>query len=246
MVVELEYGELPKPAGVVIADGLGVAERLQQGVRLQDLPDSLILRPTRHARQVGHHDFGGLRLPGPAFAAHENGLVDGARPHVTICFSRGRIADHETNGNQRKPKYIMRSNRTTTVCRVCCVCRLQYTARYGHDWLVLLLLWRLAHPSYRPTAQTPLGHVKISQATNQWYGAVQTIRPVCAGDTALMFVSVLPLIGPSLSSSTPHARPAHHALQDTAGQTTPTPALLPLGHIHKWMTGASGEASSDG
>lgn len=98
--VEEDLQILAEAAGVVIADGFGVPEGFQYGVRLQDQPLGPLLRHlAADRRQVPQDQLGALRLSSPRFPAGEERrigtvftLLNGS-PHLMMqhWFCRWRI-----------------------------------------------------------------------------------------------------------------------------------------------------------
>ena len=86
---------LAEATRVVVADRLGIAERLQDGIRLQDL----LLDPVVLAAYGGEEledEFGALRFAGARLAGDYDALVVLVAQHVVV----GVVADGEDVGRQ--------------------------------------------------------------------------------------------------------------------------------------------------
>jgi hypothetical protein len=75
--VELDFHVLAEARGVVVSDGLGVAESLQDGVGLEKFHFDLLcpLTAARNARDVRHKNLGRLRFAGTGLAGHNHALI---------------------------------------------------------------------------------------------------------------------------------------------------------------------------
>lgn len=94
LLVKVHLHELPEPGAVVVPRGLGVAERLQHGVGVQDL---LLDGPglgTVAVAEVPQKVLGGLGFSGPRFAGDDDGLGLFEDTHVP----KGFIGDCEDVG----------------------------------------------------------------------------------------------------------------------------------------------------
>ncbi len=67
--IEVDFDIFSEAGGVVITDRLGVAERLEQRARLEDLLRDLVVGRLVDGGEVLHHQLGALRLARPGLTA---------------------------------------------------------------------------------------------------------------------------------------------------------------------------------